>query len=93
MYTHLKHAWGYRPIQAWREQEQQQWLPCSWQQLDLELQAAARRRKNTADWEVQLRAPVQQLEHLWRVRLQVSTMLSCSPAPEGCKAAGDFGEG
>lgn len=58
-------------LQAWREQEQQQWQPCCWQQLELELQAAGRRGRPTGDWQVLLRAPLQQLQQLWRLRLQV----------------------
>ncbi|KAF6252514.1 S-adenosyl-L-methionine-dependent methyltransferase [Scenedesmus sp. NREL 46B-D3] len=57
-------------IAAWREQEQQQWQPCSWQQLDLELQAAGRRNRPTGGWQVLLRAPLQQLQRLWQLRLQ-----------------------
>lgn len=58
-------------LQAWCEQEQQQWQPCCWQQLELELQAAGRRGRPTGDWQVLLRAPLQQLQQLWRLRLQV----------------------
>ncbi|WIA33827.1 hypothetical protein OEZ86_006936 [Tetradesmus obliquus] len=57
-------------IAAWREQEQQQWQPCCWQQLELELQAAGSRGRPTGDWQVLLRAPLQQLQQLWRLRLQ-----------------------
>jgi len=55
-----------------RRQEQQQWQPCSWQQLDMELQSAARRSQSTGGWQLQMRAPVQQLQALWQLRLQVS---------------------
>jgi hypothetical protein len=58
-------------LQAWRELDQQQWQPCSWQQLDMELSAAARRQRPTQDWQVQLRLPVQHLQQLWALRLQV----------------------
>jgi hypothetical protein len=58
-------------LQAWRELDQQQWQPCSWQQLDMELSAAARRNRPTQAWQVQLRLPVRHLQQLWTLRLQV----------------------
>jgi hypothetical protein len=58
-------------LQAWREADSQQWQPCSWQQLDLELSAARRRSRATHGWQVLLRAPVGHLQQLWHLRLQV----------------------
>jgi len=51
--------------------EEQQWQPCTWQQLDMEVAAAVRRSRPTAAWQVQLRAPVRHLQQLWQLRLQV----------------------
>lgn len=57
-------------VAAWRELDTQQWQPCSWQQLDLEVSAAARRSRSTQDWQVLLRAPVTHLQQLWALRLR-----------------------
>eukprot|EP00879_Flechtneria_rotunda_P013559 GHRR01014162.1.p1 GENE.GHRR01014162.1~~GHRR01014162.1.p1 ORF type:complete len:429 (+),score=125.10 GHRR01014162.1:102-1388(+) len=57
-------------VAAWREQEQQQWQPCTWQQLSLELQTAIRCSRSIFQWQVQLRASVKQLEQLWHLRLK-----------------------
>eukprot|EP00878_Enallax_costatus_P033957 GHUV01037549.1.p1 GENE.GHUV01037549.1~~GHUV01037549.1.p1 ORF type:complete len:302 (+),score=68.24 GHUV01037549.1:1074-1979(+) len=57
-------------MQAFREHQQQQWLPCTWQQLDTEVRTAQRRSRDLSQWQVRLRAPVQQLEQLWKLRLQ-----------------------
>lgn len=68
-------------FQAWREVEEQQWQPCTWQQLDMELAAAARHKRPTQAWQVLLRAPVSDLQQLWQLRLKVSplnlTQLAC----------------
>jgi hypothetical protein len=70
-------SWGFKHttftalLQAWREADSQQWRPCNWQQLDLELSAALRRSRETQGWQVLLRAPVVHLQQLWHLRLQV----------------------
>lgn len=65
-------------LQAWRELDSQQWQPCSWQQLDMEVSAAARRSRGTQEWQVLLREPVAHLQQLWHLRLQVRGLLFCT---------------
>lgn len=74
---------GAELVQAWRELDNQQWQPCSWQQLDMELSAARRRSRDTQEWQVLLRAPVTHLQQLWHLRLQVRSSASHAVAAAG----------
>lgn len=47
------------------------WMSCGWRLLQAEVGAATRKGLDMAGWAVQLRAPVQQLQEWWKLRLEV----------------------
>eukprot|EP00877_Chromochloris_zofingiensis_P003425 jgi/Chrzof1/13083/Cz07g19060.t1 len=57
-------------VAAYRTGPRDAWVPCTWQQLQLELNTAKHRGLPTPPWEVLLRASADELHALWQQRLQ-----------------------